>query len=44
VEIYYSFAVTRWLHVCPLDLQYIDPASVGKSDAFVAALRANIRF
>jgi porin len=43
VEIYYNFAVTRWLHVSP-DLQYIDPASGGKSDAFVAALRANIRF
>ena len=43
VEIYYSCAVTPWLHVTP-DLQYIDPASGGKSNAFVAALRARIRF
>ncbi|MEJ2533455.1 MAG: carbohydrate porin [Halioglobus sp.] len=43
VEIYYSYAVTPWLHVTP-DLQYIDPASGRNSSAFVAALRARIRF
>jgi porin len=43
LEIYYSFAVTPWLDVSP-DLQYIDPASDGRSNAFVAALRANVRF
>jgi porin len=43
VEIYYSYAVTPWLHVGP-DLQYIDPASGGNSNAFVAALRARVRF
>jgi porin len=43
LEIFYSYAVTPWLHVTP-DLQYIDPASGGNNNAFVAALRANIRF
>jgi len=43
VEIYYSYAITPWLYLTP-DLQYIDPASGGKSNAFVAALRARIRF
>jgi porin len=43
LEIYYNFAVTSWLHLSP-DLQYIDPASGGKSNAFMAALRANVLF
>ena len=42
-EAFYSYAVTPWLHLSA-DLQYIDPAGAGLKNAFVAGIRANIRF
>ena len=43
VEAYYSYAVTRWLFLSG-DLQYIAPPRKSLENAFIAALRANIRF
>jgi porin len=43
IEAFYSVAVTPWFYITG-DLQYIDPASGDDQNAFIAALRANIRF
>jgi porin len=43
IEAFYSVAVTPWFYITG-DLQYIDPASGDNQNAFIAALRANIRF
>ena len=43
LELFYSYAVTPWLHVTG-DIQYIDPASGSNNNAFIAGLRTNIRF
>ena len=42
-EAFYSYAATPWLHLSA-DLQYIDPAGAGLKNAFVAGIRANVRF
>jgi porin len=42
-EVYYSFAVTPWFFVTA-DLEYITPPRKSFEDAFLAGLRANIRF
>ena len=42
-EVYYSFAVTPWFFVTG-DLEYIAPPRKSLENAFIAALRANIRF
>lgn len=42
-EVYYSFAVTPWFFVTG-DLEYIAPPRTSLENAFIAALRANIRF
>ena len=43
IELYYSYAVTPWFHVTA-DLQYIDPPRGINKNAFIAGLRANLRF
>jgi porin len=40
---FYSYAVTPWLYLSA-DLQYIEPPRTGLKNAFVAGVRANIRF
>jgi porin len=42
-EVYYSYAVTPWFYMTG-DLQYIDPPLKARKNAFIAGLRANIRF
>ena len=42
-EVYYSFAVTPWFFVTG-DLEYIAPPRNSVENAFIAGLRANIRF
>lgn len=42
-EMYYSYAVTPWFYFTA-DLQYIAPPRNFINDAFIAGLRANIRF
>jgi porin len=42
-EVYYSYAVTPWFHFTG-DLQYIDPPRRIRKNAFIAGLRANIKF
>jgi hypothetical protein len=42
-EAFYNFVVKDWL-VVGADLQYVDPALGGTSDAFVGALRVRVRF
>ena len=42
-EVYYSFAVTPWFFVTG-DLEYIAPPRASLENAFIAGLRANIRF
>ena len=42
-EVYYSYAVTPWFFVTG-DLEYIAPPRKSLENAFVAGLRANIRF
>lgn len=42
-EVYYSYAVTPWFHFTG-DLQYIDPVRRTRDNAFIAGLRANIKF
>jgi porin len=42
-EMYYSYAVTPWFYLTG-DLQYISPPRSSVEDAFIVALRANIRF
>ncbi len=41
VELFYNFAVTRWLHVTP-DIQVIDPSRNGVDDAFVFGVRVKM--
>lgn len=43
IEAFYSCAVSDWLLIAA-DLQYVDPALGDTEDAFVAGLRASIRF
>jgi porin len=43
VEAYYSYAVTPWFFITG-DLEYIDPPHNVMENAFIAGLRANIRF
>mgnify|MGYP001411011967 FL=1 len=43
VEAFYNYVVTDWLQVA-VDLQYVDPALGDTDNAFVAGLRATIRF
>ena len=43
VEVYYSYALTPWFYITG-DLQYIAPPRNVRENAFIAALRANIRF
>jgi len=43
LELFYSHAVTPWLHITG-DIQYINPASGSNNNAFVTGLRTNIRF
>jgi len=43
VEIFYNLAVTPWFRVTA-DLQWIDPAVGASDDAWIGALRANVRF
>ena len=42
-EVYYSFAVTPWFFVTG-DLEYIAPPRGSVENAFIAGLRANIKF
>lgn len=43
LEVYYSYAFTPWFYLTA-DLQYIRPPRSTFEDAFIAGLRANIRF
>ncbi len=43
IEVYYSIAVTPWFYLTA-DFQYIQPPRSTFEDAFIAAVRANIRF
>jgi porin len=43
IEAYYNLAVAPWLRVTA-DLQWIDPATPGRDDAVLAALRTQIKF
>ncbi|HBW57768.1 MAG TPA: hypothetical protein DEF27_08175 [Oscillatoriales bacterium UBA8482] len=43
LEVYYSYAVTPYFYLTA-DFQYIDPPRNFIDDAFIAGLRANIRF
>lgn len=43
VEAFYNYLVTDWLQVAA-DLQYVDPALGDTDNAFIAGLRATIRF
>lgn len=42
-EVYYSYGVTPYFYLTA-DFQYIDPPRNFIDDAFIAGLRANIRF
>ena len=43
IEIFYNLALTPWFRITA-DLQWLDPASGDNDDAWIGALRANVRF
>ena len=43
IEAYYSYAVTPWFYLTA-DVQYIKPPRSSFDDAFIAGVRANVRF